>query len=226
MPILQDPIWQFFGVIVGIIALIISVIMPVWLKNRKELSYQILSEVENRKLPRTKPISILRLMNSGNEPIALSDFHAPIKIVFRPEVDILAATVEEPDPYDLPVEIEATNSTAFVAPLMLNPQDSFNIVFELSSFSMPHLEGRIEGIRQIRKRLIVKNTLIIVFIITALINGITLYLAMTESLQRNSPEWWIETIVGGFSRLVSIGVTIPIIVDSWKDFQRRERMSQ
>jgi hypothetical protein len=89
MDILRDPIWQFVGAILGLIAIIIS-IMLFWIQHqRKSLSFEIIhnaylvrskDEVKDKLkiLYEKKPIEnllllIVRLVNTGNVPILASD---------------------------------------------------------------------------------------------------------------------------------------------------------
>jgi hypothetical protein len=44
MDFLRDPIWQFIGVIVGFITIIVTIVLSQRQQNRKEISYQVISD--------------------------------------------------------------------------------------------------------------------------------------------------------------------------------------
>jgi hypothetical protein len=88
--LLRDPLWQFVGAVLVVVALMVSVTIFFAEKKRKELSYEILShseilsateEIEGKlkilfkgEVVRNVHLLIVKLINSGNTPITSTDY--------------------------------------------------------------------------------------------------------------------------------------------------------
>lgn len=107
MDFLRDPVWQFIGVIIALIALYFTIAIPIQQRNRKELIYEIISNtsLSSFKLSNKVKMSILfagrhlkdvnliylKLWNNGNIEIEPSDYIDPIIFDFGHDVKVLEA---------------------------------------------------------------------------------------------------------------------------------------
>src|SRR5687768_3163626 len=114
MKIIKDPVWQFVGAVVAVIALIVTVGIYVIDRPVKRLQVQILSNsplvsVNTDISPRIrilyedKPVQtlsliLLRFENVGNEPIRVGDYSEPIRILLSPSAEVGEVTVQETKP--------------------------------------------------------------------------------------------------------------------------------
>lgn len=164
--ILRDPMWQFVGVLVTIIVGIISIILVLKERNKKALSYELVShasllsvekEVRDR-LSITyegKPISqltlnLIKLINSGNTPITITDFVRPLTILFDETSEIISAEVIERKPKSLEATVTHNRTQVTVNPTLLNGSDWFEIkILSSGQGEITSVSGRVVGIREI-----------------------------------------------------------------------------
>lgn len=122
---LSDPAWQtVIAIVLGVAAIVVSVLIYLLQRNRKDLSYEVLTEASLLKMGdqitnelkidfRGKPVSNLHLLeirfiNSGNASITPSDFVEPLEIYFpftSNNTGILTADIENTNPKDLSVPL-------------------------------------------------------------------------------------------------------------------------
>ena len=165
--ILRDPLWQFIGAIVALIALCATVAIFHFQRKRKVLSYQVTSsssllsvreEVEGKIkiLYEGTPIwrvhlVVVRIHNSGNVPIQKSDYERPLSISFGEDSRILSAEVTETSPENLDVTIDPSEDCLILEPLLLNSRDSITLKVLVSEFrSDLEVDARIVGVKQVR----------------------------------------------------------------------------
>src|SRR5438445_4223381 len=105
MDFLRDPLWQFIGVIVALIAIFLTIAQ----RSRKEIVYEVVSDTpilsvrgeikdQIQVLYKGKPLAdarliILRVWNLGNTPISLNDYVEPINFDFGQKAEILDADI-------------------------------------------------------------------------------------------------------------------------------------
>lgn len=173
LPILRDSTWQFAGVVISVIALVIAAVSLANQLSRKSLfvtvaGYQslvdpVLSGSENE-LSVTfngKPISKLNMLtlhfsNNGNIPISTEDFETPIEISFKSSPTILRVRVSRAIPLHLPLHTRIENEILTIAPLLLNPKDEFTIEILLENMQdrtpydiEPLIRSRIRGLQSV-----------------------------------------------------------------------------
>jgi hypothetical protein len=158
--------WQFITVIVGIIAIAITIIIYYSQRQYKDLSYEIISnsplitkskEIESnvqiffdKKPVNNVYLVILKLFNSGNIPISAKDYESPLTFNFGEQASILSADVTKTEPRNLRVNLKEINNKIILKPVLLNSGDSITFKFLLSDFSsIIKPEARILGIRDI-----------------------------------------------------------------------------
>lgn len=108
---LRDPIWQFIGVIVAILIPLAAFALQ---RNKKELTYEVISNtpilrsvgthttskiqvtLNNRPVTKAR-ILVVRVKNSGSASTRTSDFdqNNPIAFSFRPKAEILDAEIQD-----------------------------------------------------------------------------------------------------------------------------------
>jgi hypothetical protein len=173
---LRDPVWQFLGVIVTIITLVISTIVAYDLfgksQNRSDLritlrgKYGIVwqdPEYKNdiRVFYQDKPASTVSslyfdLSNNGNTIIRPDDYIEPIKLTVKSSGYIVGATVDHKEPAGVDFTITKTlTDTIILSKSLLNPGDTitFRITFvdDPDPYNTPTIipTARIAGIREL-----------------------------------------------------------------------------
>lgn len=100
---------------------------------------------------RPVPLAVLvtlRVRNSGNTPILPNDFQGPLTVALADS--LLDLRIDCTDPVELSPVTKVDAGTVTVEPLLLNPGDSFDLLFILDDASdRPNVSARIAGIRHL-----------------------------------------------------------------------------
>lgn len=168
MEFLRDPIWQFIGAILAVIAIAISIFFFYLQRTKKSLIYDVLldypllsskSGLENRvqilfddKYVSNVYIFVLRIYNDGNVAILPTDFVEPLHFSFGDNSEILEMEIVENNPTNLKPKFQIDKNTITLHPLLLNGGDNITLKLLLSKPEM-HFESnaRIVGVNKIRK---------------------------------------------------------------------------
>ncbi len=166
--LLRDPVWQFIGAILGILAIIVSIIIFLIQRKNKIFSYEINSatavlsgteEISGQlkilykgKVVKNVSLLVIKLMNTGNVPIISSDYERNVELVFNNCDKILSAEISESTPSNLSGEIYLSEKSVGLKPLLLNPNDSITLKILLSGSLDFFINGRIVGINKIGKK--------------------------------------------------------------------------
>ncbi|MCA3378973.1 MAG: hypothetical protein ING08_01880, partial [Roseomonas sp.] len=138
-------------------------------------------------------IFIIEIRNTGNVPIASSDYEKPIEIVFSEGAEILSSAVIEKTPDDLNVNFEMVRNSVLLKPTLLNLGDAVTFKFLMRDDSSdPIVNGRIIGVNRITKTDFISNAdsraskiFIIVHVILLVVTAILmLALEITGALDR------------------------------------------
>ena len=169
LEIMRDPFWQFVTVaIIAIIAIIVTIILYLKQRQRKLLSWEIISNTpllsidEESKgdlqvLFAGKPVQyvqliILKIINSGNVPIKSTDYERPIYLKLGEKALILTAKVTEKNPSSLETPINNEGTRVVLEPTLMNEGDSFTIKMLVNQFDdQITVDGRIKGVKDIQK---------------------------------------------------------------------------
>ena len=195
--LLRDPLWQFIGAVIAVIATLMTLVIYALQRQRKLLAYDIqtltplltpTSELASKVqiLFENKPVSdvwlvLLRIFNEGNLPIVANDFVKPLEIKLNDEASVLLGEVTDTSTDELDVRVVTHSTCIIVEPLLLNGGDSFQIKILASAIKRaPVVSARIVGVRAIRQVVglsVYKSSLPMlwagfVFVITATIMGI------------------------------------------------------
>jgi hypothetical protein len=167
LDLLRDPIWQFLGFIIGLLALVIGT----WASLRgraKKLTFEIISKTpllnlnldaadQRLKLSfRGKPlqnaeIALIKIINSGSTPIKPDDYEHPLRVMIGETSKILDAQVVQRSPNNLIVPLSSDESTFLaIDPILLNSGDYFVIQAITTPQAEISVDGRIAGVKEIK----------------------------------------------------------------------------
>lgn len=158
--------WGFWGVVIGAIALIVTIVIYFLQRNVKRFAYRILTETSLVSVGRKvrgkikvfyddKEIEnlylvVLEIINNGNFEIRTSDFEEqPITINF-PKSNLVSVEVSKTSPKSLKPAISYEPTQVTIQPLLLNKKDSFTLELIFSKYGqMAEFNARIVGIKDI-----------------------------------------------------------------------------
>lgn len=205
-PLLRDPVWQFVGVLVTVIAIVITLILFRKQQKKKALEYRVLTSAPIFRNPvgsdkfellfEKKPIEsvqliIVRIVNTGNVEINPNDYHDHIAVEFSPGSSILSAEITQTSPAELTSAARISANRVVFPPVLLNPEDWFTVQCLIASFKEGiKVSGRISGVKQIREHIrhpqssIVMRLAIAGFLVFVVVGG---YLAVR--ITSNWPFW-------------------------------------
>jgi hypothetical protein len=164
--ILRDPLWQFVGAALSLVAIAISIVLFFRQRQRKSLAYRILTDAavltvgeelrgklvvsyEGMRV-RNVQLLLLKIVNLGNLPIASADFEQPLSIRFGTTAKILSSEILNSAPEELHPNISLLNDELVLEPLLLNPNDHITIKCLVSEHDgKVHVSGRIIGVPKI-----------------------------------------------------------------------------
>jgi hypothetical protein len=230
--LLGSPIWQFVGVILAFLAIILSV--GIYYKQRqfKSLSYAISSitqllNVHNEVRRRVKilyddqpvqdvHLAIIELFNSGNVPITSTDYDHPVIFDFGVNARILSSEIIRTIPSNLPASIEVQAKLIIFANILLNPEDSITVKVLLSGFEdRIAVTGRVHGVKEILKampsetRAKFRTFLIIDFIGAFVVIFIALSILIFSKGQ-----------LSGLAGVITVGGLLGVGHEVWKDYKK------
>ena len=164
---MRDPMWQFIGVVIALVALVVAITAIVIQLRRKNLSYEVVNipllTVEEeiagilRILYDEQPVRDvrlikIRLVNSGQLPITPEEYIEPITVDFGEEAKILSVDVFEKNPPDIHGTSTRDGGKVTFSPVLLNSGDFLSIKMLVSHFkTSPVVSARIVGIKRIRQ---------------------------------------------------------------------------
>lgn len=164
---LADPFWQFFiGAFIAIVTIAISIVIYFKQRNRKKLSYEILSctdilsteeNIEDDvqlsykgKIVEDVKLLVLRIFNSGNLPVVSVDYEKPISIEFGKDTGVLTAEVIKKDPDNVQSTVGIEDHVITLYPALLNPGDSITIKMLVTKYEKElQVNSRIIGVNRI-----------------------------------------------------------------------------
>lgn len=169
LSLMRDSVWQFIGAIIALSAIIISIIIAFWQRKKKSICYKkillrMIGLESLKKLSRGKisiiyndqPIDtvyalVLTIINDGNTQVLAKDFERPITFIFGEDAEIANVEISEKSPDDLEPSIDLLKNRISIAPLLLNPNDTFTlqVLFAKYDFVPLRCDTRIAGIRKV-----------------------------------------------------------------------------
>ncbi len=200
MDFIRDPLWQFVGAVLAVLAIIISIALFLFQRRTKTLAYEVISrtavlsaseEIAGKlqilfqgETVRKVHLLVLRLVNNGNVPITSADYEREVSFVFSDCEKILSAEISETTPSKLLAEIVIKEKSISIKPLLLNPGDSIAVKTLISGFEGSiDVDGRVIGVNTIGKKTETKSWSFAVMII-----GLIVFSAGLLFLQSSTPS--------------------------------------
>jgi hypothetical protein len=193
LELLRDGVWQAIGAVFSVAAIIVTFAIHRWqlqksaftylvksayplLKSTEELQGRLSVQVDNIAV-RNIDVMFIEFQNSGNRPIARTDFDVPVSIAFKPPVRIISAVLDAESPQDLGVSLQVEEQQVTIIPMLLNPNDGFTLKLLLSSDSLKYaVSGRIVGVKQIEELKPSNSSVRLLFALVFCLIGFVLFL--------------------------------------------------
>lgn len=172
MPILEDLMGQYPGIIAGVIAGLVSlslsfVISFRW-RNRKEIAYEVISDVgvwkakeeaksrlqvflDEQQIPDLQVV-IIKIKNTGRVPILKANQAPLIKVSFEETARILDAEVTQARPRSAAVSLSLSSNERelSLAPLLLNRKDWVDLKVLLTGFREKiAIDGELDRVKRV-----------------------------------------------------------------------------
>ncbi len=225
MDFLRDGAWQAIGAFLTVAAIVASIAIPLWLRQRRALTYHVKSaypllksteELQGRLSVQVDGVAVqnidvmfVEIQNSGNHPISRSDFDVPFAIEFEPPAYIISAVVDAEEPSNLGIVLEVAKQKVTLQPILLNAGDKFTLKLLLSSDSKKYeVLGRVLGVREIAESRPGGNYAWLAFLGFALLLA-GLWFAVANAPRRpdfppRPPEVWYGIGVAIFGYLLAV----------------------
>jgi hypothetical protein len=132
----------------AVIAIALAIILYRLSRERKELTYSYVSltsllpepvqaeglELRYRgEIVRHPYILLMRISNTGNQPIASSDYESPITVELKPST-ILSVEITRTNPEDMDAQVGRKSGSLVIEPTLLNPGDWLALKVILDNF--------------------------------------------------------------------------------------------
>lgn len=155
--------WNFWDVVVGVIALLfaIYIFLSDRQRNRKRLEYFITGHRTTRssrlefffdgKKVSNLHITIVDIRNVGALPISPEDFKEPITLIISEGTPILHVSKFSSKPENLSIDYVVDDGKILVTPLLLNKSDSFKTSLITAGYPNINVQGRIVGVSEIEE---------------------------------------------------------------------------
>jgi hypothetical protein len=166
MVLIRDSAWNFIGVIVSILSLIVAFL--VWRKpwGKKSLKVEMLAKIPllsiheeiatriqvkiDGKIVNNIYLLNFRIVNNGNQPIPSNDFERPISLFLGEHTNLIEASIQNVFPNSIKPSIEKHGNHVILNPLLLNPNDFIVIKLILTKYAGDFtIDARITGIKEI-----------------------------------------------------------------------------
>jgi hypothetical protein len=178
LKILQDPVWQFIGVMFAGIGIIATIMIFFRQRSFKKIAFSIISDVQvasiergveesdgeveiyfktknERKQIRDAHLLVIDVWNAGNKEIKKEDFDGNIIFDFGAPANILTTSILETTPPDVKGTVipEIEMNTLQLKPFLLNKNDKVRIKVIVDGYQAGSLRvsSRIAGVDQIRE---------------------------------------------------------------------------
>lgn len=170
--ILNNSVWQFVGVLIGVASIVIPIILYLIQRTKKALSYSIISSTPLLKTSLLHPdinlkgrieilfmgkavqnvhLLLVKIFNSGNAPITAKDYERPISINFGKESQILSAIISKRTPNDINVSTSIEKNKIILNEVLLNKGDSVEFTILTNKYDGEiNVDGRIAGVNKIK----------------------------------------------------------------------------
>jgi len=186
--LLRDPLWQFAGVVLTSLAILVAIVVYRKQRKIKSLDCKVLSatplltvkeELEGKLqvLYESRPIKSAHLVmiefkNSGTDPILPGDFIQPLGVTFGSESKLLTSEIVETFPTESSPIVTTTAGGLVVTPLLINQGDFLRAKCLVENYAgSVRPSGRIVGVREIGMEMpdeTLPGSLLLVFLLIGL----------------------------------------------------------
>ena len=150
--------------VLATLAIIVPILLFLSTQSDKSLTYQVISKTElvgtidsvedieikiRGEIVHNAAIYLLKIHNSGTDPIKPRDFEKPIVVKHTDETIILNVHIKNKSPDNISVNHRIEGSSISIDPLLLNPDDSFEVEVLSTSQEFPIIDSRIAGIKSV-----------------------------------------------------------------------------
>ena len=219
--IFRDQIWNFIGVIVACVTLIVTLIIFFLQKHKKGLSYEITAKnsllttrekiegkikvlFDDKEVQNVNFIEIC-ITNTGNIGIPANDYERPLRFIFGADTRVLSSEIIKSHPDNLITSLQIEQNEIIVQPVLMNSKDSITIKSIISNSTDDEIivDARIRDVKEIRKQGESYMSFIYAFLgIILTITGM-IQMATIESAVKVETPWTMQkTISVG---LISLG---------------------
>lgn len=209
--IIRDPLWQFVGAILALVAIALSILLPLIQRRSKRLSYEVISKTALLNIDKEitgrveilldgKPIkdvslAVVKIINSGTVPIPANDYERPICLRFGNNARILSYEIIDRIPESLQPKIymkDENEANVTLEPVLMNGGDSVSLKVLISEIEENiEVDGRIIGVREIDKVINYKrpSSRELLFKALCLLVGLILSLMAILAMVKDSASW-------------------------------------
>lgn len=160
---------------------------------------------------------LVKLKNTGSEPITVSDFEKPMLI--KLDNEIFSVRAKEKTPKNLSLEYSIEDESVLVKPFLFNSGEEFSLEIVSSSKNYPTVDSRISGISEVKKNypsekstLKIAITLLLSFILLVFYSK-SIWLAIKSTNRKTSHI--ILGVTCSFSSILLIKTVIDIDAYKW-----------
>jgi len=231
LKVLQDAGWVSI-----LVAIVIAIVGWYFQRKRKGLSYQVVSKyplvfvtesdrrvevIYDGQVVIEPTILILRVRNSGNEPIRLEDFDRRIQFFFGEGSEIISASAMDVTPAALDVQIEVHERSVAVEPLLLNAGDAFSIRILLENHSTMLASARVAGVKDFKETRERDSDAKYFGILTSLMVASLLGLATLPEAAKAGERPWEAAVSLGIGLIAAIGMLYLLLLRHYRRLARR-----
>jgi len=94
--------------------------------------------------------TVIRIRNSGSQPIKVEDYYRSISFVFQEKTELLNSSIVSTKPGNLRAELSTIENQVILENLLLNPKDYIDISFITSDYKLPEIDARIAGVSDLK----------------------------------------------------------------------------
>lgn len=224
LAIFRDPMWQFIGAVLALLAIVISIILYLKQRRFKSLSYEILSctpllSIEDEikgdlqvtyrgNLVEQVHLIIIRIINTGNTPITTEDFERPVNISFGEEAEVFTSEIVKMKPDTIEASIAIRENRIILTPTLLNEGDELTYKTLVNKFDKININGRIIGVKEIEEYKESSLLFNVIFVLGVVVSIIGLYSFLTSPGPINFSSLSIF-LAGYFLVIFSVSLNMP-----------------
>lgn len=174
---------------------------------------------------KTIHLTILRIRNSGNQPILPTDYIAPLSLYAQVGAKILSADIVAVSPHNLRAGISLKNGAAVADSVLLNPGDFFDVkILAQDGSEWMIVEGRLVGVQAIQRVLDPDSKLEFLSIIGMLALALGTMIQVSTRTPRLSIPTTLGENIGNFIAVSGVLVWISCtVLKFWRKRQTSDK---